>query len=67
MVKGLSVSKSFWSYQSDFPTPTVADLPAGSFNGTQEDFETLSPGMRREILRRAAKIMLDAAVPKVYI
>lgn len=47
--------KYFWSYQSDSPTPTVDQLPAGTFAGTQAEFEKLSPGMRREILRTAIK------------
>ena len=45
--------KSFWTYQACEPTPTVNDLPAGTFNGTQDQWETLTPGMRREILRDA--------------
>lgn len=48
-------AKHFWSYQSDSPTPTVDQLPPGAFEGTQADFEKLSPGMRREILRSASK------------
>ena len=50
-----STPKSFWSYQSDTPTPRVEDLPPGAFKGTQDDFEKLSPGMRREIARSATK------------
>jgi hypothetical protein len=46
---------SFWSYQASSPTPTVADLPAGAFNGTDEQFSQLSPGMRREILRASTR------------
>ena len=47
--------KSFWSYQSTERTPDLADLPAGTFNGTQEQWESLSPGMRREIARQTRK------------
>jgi len=47
--------QSFWSYQASEPTPTVAELPAGAFSGTQEQWEQLSPGMRREITRQARK------------
>jgi hypothetical protein len=46
---------SFWTYQPSEPTPTVDDLPPGTFNGTQSDFEKLSPGMRREIARTARR------------
>lgn len=44
--------KSFWTFQSDTPTPKVTDLQEGAFKGTQDDFEELSPGMRREIARQ---------------
>jgi hypothetical protein len=53
--KDLPTPKSFWTYQSDTPTPTVDQLPAGAFAGTQEQFEQLSPGMRREIERQAKR------------
>lgn len=46
----------YWTYHSNEPTPTVADLPPGVFKGTQHQFEQLSPGMRREILRSAGKV-----------
>jgi hypothetical protein len=42
--------KSFWSYQAP-DTPSVSDLPKGAFKGTQQEFESLSPGMRRELAR----------------
>jgi len=48
-------TNSFWSYQSSTPTPHVSDLPDAALLGTQEQFEQLSPGMRREILRTAQK------------
>jgi hypothetical protein len=48
--------KSFWTYQSSEPTPRVDELPAGTFIGTQEQWEQFSPGMRREIARQARKI-----------
>lgn len=44
----------YWSYKAP-ETPTVADLPPGAFAGTQADFESLSPGMRREIARSAKR------------
>lgn len=43
--------ESYWTYKSTIPTPSFASLPAGCFNGTQKQFESLSPGMRKEILR----------------
>ena len=46
---------SYWTYQPCEPTPTVDDLPPGAFAGTQAEFETLTPGMRREIARSARK------------
>ena len=33
----------------------AGDLPANTFNGTQDDWEKLSPGMRREIARSAKR------------
>jgi hypothetical protein len=48
-------NEAYWTYQAATPTPTVNDLPAGAFKGTQAQFETLSPGMRREILRAAQR------------
>ncbi len=44
--------ESYWSHKAP-PTPTVNELPPGAFSGTQRDFESLSPGMRREIKRAA--------------
>ena len=48
-------TERYWTYQPNTPTPDINDLPNGTFNGTQKDFEKLSPGMRREILRSALK------------
>lgn len=47
--------ESYWTYKAASRTPTVNDLPKGAFKGTQEQFESLSPGMRREIERSARK------------
>jgi len=44
----------YWTRKAP-PIPEVHDLPPGTFNGTQEQFEQLSPGMRREILRSAQR------------
>jgi len=59
--------KNFWSYQAG-RVPRVDDLPPGAFKGTQEQFEQLSPGMRREIeryakQRLARQIMKHAGTP----
>lgn len=43
--------ESYWTYKSSFPTPAFEALPAGCFKGTQKQFESLSPGMRKEIVR----------------
>ena len=43
--------ESYWTWKAASPTPTFGELPAGCFKGTQQQFESLSPGMRREILR----------------
>lgn len=53
-VPSVPTPKNFWTYQAG-ETPTVSDLSPGYFKGTQADFEKLSPGMRREILRTAQK------------
>jgi hypothetical protein len=48
--------KSFWSYQASTPTPSFEEIPSGGFNGTREEWESLSPGMRREIVRTLRKM-----------
>lgn len=48
--------ESYWTYQSSFPTPSFAELPAGCFKGTEEQWFQLSPGMRREIVRSFKKL-----------
>lgn len=58
--KGVPQEK-YWTVKAG-PTPTVADLPKGAFKGGQSAFESLSPGMRREIARTAEKL---AAKPPV--
>jgi hypothetical protein len=47
-----TTQEGYWSHKSP-PTPTVNELPPGAFSGTQRDFESMSPGMRREIKRAA--------------
>jgi hypothetical protein len=53
-IKDAATPKSFWTYQASTPTPTVAEaIKAGAVPGntTQAEWEQLSPGMRRELLR----------------
>ena len=44
--------EAYWTYQASSPTPDYASLPEGAFNGTRQQWESLSPGMRREIVRQ---------------
>lgn len=57
--------KSFWSYQASSPTPSIHDLPEGTFKGTQREWESLSPGMRREIARQASQKAQDGALKTI--
>lgn len=43
--------ESYWTYKAP-PTPTFDELPDGAFKGTEADWHSLSPGMRREIVRQ---------------
>ena len=45
------MAKSFWSYDAP-PTPDVPEW----FNGTREQWEQLTPGYRREIVRTHEKM-----------
>lgn len=49
-------SDSFWMYQVSTATPEYEDLPDGMFKRTRDQWHSLSPGMRREIVRSAKKI-----------
>jgi len=43
---------SWWTYQASSPTPSWEEaIAAGAFKGSKSEWESLSPGMRREILR----------------
>jgi hypothetical protein len=53
-----AAQKAFWSYQAATETPSLEHAIAAnaiSANTTQQQWEALSPGMRREIVRSAAK------------
>lgn len=54
-----TTQEPYWAHKSG-PTPTVAELPPGAFAGSQREFESLSPGMRREIARTAEKLAAQA-------
>lgn len=43
--------ESYWTYRASERTPTHGELPQGVFNGTEAQWCSLSPGMRREIYR----------------
>lgn len=46
--------ESYWEYKSG-PIPTFEGLDPGVFKGTQKQWESLSPGMRQEIVRSHEK------------
>lgn len=49
---------SFWSYQASTPTPSYDDAKTSGAIGdkmTEAGWESLTPGMRREIVRSHAK------------
>jgi hypothetical protein len=43
--------EKYWTYKAATPTPNYGELPEGCFNGTEKEWTSLSPGMRREIIR----------------
>lgn len=52
------MKKSFWTYQAATETPSLEQaIRAGAIaaSTTQEQWEAMSPGMRREIVRSAKK------------
>jgi len=49
---------TYWTYKAATPTPSLAEaIAAGAVGATVSlaEWEALSPGMRREIVRSAAK------------
>lgn len=47
-------NKSFWMYQADSPTPSLDEaIKIGAINEltTQTEWDKLTPGMKREIVR----------------
>lgn len=51
-------NERYWTYQAGH-TPSFGEVPAGCFNGTENDWHKLSPGMRREIVRSFSKRVVD--------
>ena len=53
-----AAQKAFWSYQAATETPTLETAIAANAiraDTTQQQWEALSPGMRREIVRSAKR------------
>lgn len=48
-------NESYWTYQASDKTPSFDEIPDGAFNGTAEQWASLSPGYRREIVRTFRK------------
>lgn len=46
--------EKYWGYRAP-DTPEFKDLPDGMFSGSEQGWETLSPGYRREIYRSYLK------------
>lgn len=46
--------ESYWTYKAA-PIPDLCDLPPGTFAGTEDQWQSLTPGMRREIYRDAMR------------
>ena len=56
----LTPQQAFWTYRADSATPTFDEIPAGAFNGTEDERSSLSPGMRREIVRSFSRTQKEA-------
>lgn len=46
--------EGYWSFRAP-DTPELSDLPAGTFAGTEDGWNSLSPGYRRTIWREATR------------
>lgn len=56
--------ESYWTYKAGSPTPGHAKAVAcGAFRGTEQQWESLTPGMRREIVRSFVKRYPPCPVP----
>ena len=47
--------ESYWTYKASSPTPNYEEAWRAGFNGTEKDWYSLSPGMRREIVKQYQK------------
>ena len=43
--------ESYWTYKAASPTPSYEEAWTLGFNGTEQQWASLSPGMRREIVK----------------
>lgn len=60
----MATPASFWTYKAP-PTPGHAEAVAmGAFKGTGDQWESLTPGMRREIVRHARR-RIDSIVATI--
>lgn len=48
--------EKYWTYQAG-DIPEISDLPPGTFKGDEKAWNSLSPGMRREIYRQAIRMV----------
>ncbi len=47
--------EAYWTYCASEDMPELSDLPEGTFSGTEAQWNSLSPGFRREIYREAMR------------
>ena len=50
----MKCKENYWTYKAS-PIPEFHDLPKGTFSGTKDEWESLTPGFRREIYRASLK------------
>ena len=63
----MTTPKSFWSYQASTPTPSLEEaiqLKAINANTTQQEWDKLTPGMKREIVRsHGSRTKIQTGIP----
>lgn len=48
--------EAYWTYRAGSPTPSHSEaIELGAFSGTEAQWTSLSPGMRREIVRSSTR------------